>query len=82
MSESEQLRQERRLEEILDTDIDAVRKVQHIMRLGFSEEAATEMVERHEMGLQEPVYYERLNIPEYDEVEDEDLDRDLDSRNR
>ncbi len=52
------------------------------MRLGFSEEAATEMVERHDIDLREPVYYERLQIPEYDEVEDTDLDRELDRGGR
>ncbi len=60
--------QERRLEEILYSNVDAADKVQQVMRLGFDEEIANELVERHLVGSQTPVYYESLQFDaEYDE---------------
>lgn len=59
--------QERRLEEILMSRTDPVTKVRHIMGLGFTEEAADEIVERYELGQRAPVYYERLEFePQFD----------------
>lgn len=70
MSQKDIAWQERRLEELLYTDLDPVSKVQQIMRLGFNEEAANELVERHQLGLQSPVYYERLDF--VDDFEDDE----------
>lgn len=67
MSERDVLWQERRLEEILYSSADAVTKTQQIIRLGFDPEAADQIVERHQVGLQTPmVYYERLDFEDYD----------------
>ncbi len=66
--EKDVLWQERRLEEILYSSADPVTKVQHIIRLGFDPEAADQIVERHQVGLQTPmVYYERLDFEDFDE---------------
>lgn len=66
--EKDVLWQERRLEEILYSSADPVSKVQHIIRLGFDPEAADQIVERHQVGLQTPmVYYERLDFEDFDE---------------
>lgn len=54
------LQSERQLEEILFSDVDPVMKVQHIVDLGFDEEAASDIVERYQIGQQSPVYYEQL----------------------
>ncbi|HSX02647.1 MAG TPA: hypothetical protein VLI05_05040 [Candidatus Saccharimonadia bacterium] len=68
MREGNVLWQERRLEEILYSSSDPAAKVQQIMRLGFDEEIATELVERHLIGTQAPPYYESLSFDaEYDE---------------
>lgn len=53
---------ERRIEDILYSNFDAVTKVQRIMNLGYDEESAAEMVEYYQMGQRAPVYYERLNF--------------------
>lgn len=71
MSEHDIAWQERRLEELLYTDLDPVSKVQKIVRLGFSEEAANDLVERHQLGLQNTAYYETLDFVEGDEDDDE-----------
>jgi hypothetical protein len=69
MSNRDAVWQERRLEEILFANADAATKVQQVMRLGFDEEIAEELVERHEIGSQMPVYYETLEFDaEYDEA--------------
>ncbi len=62
MSEHEIAWQERRLEEILFSNIDPISKVQQIIKLGFDPEIADQLVERHQMGAREPVYYERLTM--------------------
>jgi hypothetical protein len=69
MSERDAVWQERRLEEILFSNTDPVSKVQQIIRLGFDPEVADEIVERHQLGTQAPVYYERLDFAELDDDE-------------
>jgi hypothetical protein len=69
MSERDVIWQERRLEEILFSNIDPVSKAQQIIRLGFDPEVADEIVERHQIGTQSPVYYERIDFAELDDVE-------------
>ena len=64
--------QERRLEEVLMSGIDPVSKVRQIMGLGFSEEAADEIVERYQTGLQAPVYYERLGFADEEPIYEPD----------
>ena len=59
--------QERRLEEILFSNTDPVSKVQQIIRIGFDPEIADEIVERHQIGTQSPVYYERLDFADIDD---------------
>lgn len=67
--------QERRLEEILFSNGEATEKVHQIMRLGFDEEIANELVERNMSGSRMPVYYETLQFDaEYDEALDEALE--------
>jgi hypothetical protein len=67
MSERDVIWQERRLEEILFSNADPAIKVQQITRLGFDDEIANELVERHLVGSQVPAYYETLEFdPEYD----------------
>jgi hypothetical protein len=70
MSERDAVWQERRLEEILFSSTDPVSKVQQIIRLGFDPEVADEIVERHQIGTQAPVYYERLDFAELDDEPD------------
>jgi hypothetical protein len=69
MSERDAIWQERRLEEILFSNTDPVSKVQQIIRLGFDPEVADEIVERHQIGTQAPVYYERLDFADLDDDE-------------
>ena len=71
MSERDVIWQEHRLEEILYSSADPVSKVQQIIRLGFDPEVADEIVERHQMGTQAPVYYERLDFADLDDIPDE-----------
>jgi hypothetical protein len=67
--------QEQRLDEIMYSSASPEEKVRAIMRLGFDEEIATELVERHIMGSraplmssQIPAYYETLAFDaEYEE---------------
>lgn len=66
MSDRDKMLQERRLDEVLNTDLDAVSKVQRVMRLGFTESAASRLVERHQLGLQMPVFYEHLDLVDDD----------------
>jgi hypothetical protein len=67
MSERDAVWQERRLEEILFSNTDPVSKVQQIIRLGFDPEVADEIVERHQIGAQAPVYYETLDFADLDD---------------
>lgn len=67
MSERDAIWQERRLEEILFSSTDPVSKVQQIIKLGFDPEVADEIVERHQIGTQSPVYYESLDFADMDE---------------
>ena len=67
MSSRNYLQQEQRLDEILFSNVDAITKVQQIIRLGFDAEVADEIVERHLIGTQAPVYYERLDFAELDD---------------
>ncbi|MDB5178717.1 MAG: hypothetical protein JWN01_660 [Patescibacteria group bacterium] len=67
MSERDVVWQERRLEEILFSNTDLVSKTQQIIRLGFDPEIADEIVERHQIGTQSPVYYERLDFADLDD---------------
>ena len=64
MSDTDMAWQEHRLEEILFSNIDAVSKVQAIIKLGFDPEIADELVGRHQLGTQAPVYYESLFFPD------------------
>lgn len=63
----DQVRLERRMDNILSSNLDPLGKVQHIIKLGFDEEIATEIVERYQSGLRAPVYYERLDFSDLDE---------------
>ena len=67
MSDRDIAWQERRLDEVLYTDLDPVSKVQQIIRLGFSEDTANDLVERHQLGLNNLVYYERLDFIDDDD---------------
>lgn len=69
MSEHEAAWQEKRLEEILDSNLDALSKVQQVIHLGFEPEVADEIVERHQLGSMTPVYYETLV---FDNSDDDD----------
>jgi hypothetical protein len=69
MSERDVIWQEQRLEEILFSNVDPATKSQQIIRLGFDPEVADEIVERHQIGTQSPVYYERIDFAELDDVE-------------
>lgn len=62
MNDRDMVWQERRLEEILFSNSDAYSKVQQIIRLGFESETADALVERHQMGMDAPVYYETLEF--------------------
>lgn len=76
MSENDVLWQERRLEEILYSSADPLKKVQHIIKLGFEPEAADQIVERHQIGLQTPmVYYERLDFDGYEQDQEYKTER-------
>jgi hypothetical protein len=74
MSERDVIWQERRLEEILFSNAAPEVKVQQIVRLGFDQEVADEIVERHQIGTQAPVYYERLDFADFDEEEEAPAD--------
>lgn len=75
MSQRNIMQQEQRLDEILFSNIDDVSKVQQIIRLGFDPEVADEIVEHHQMGAQSPVYYERLDFADLDDVETPEVDQ-------
>jgi len=66
MNERNYLQQEQRLEEILFSNTDPVSKSQLIVKLGFAPEVADEIVERHQTGMQSPVYYESLDFADLD----------------
>lgn len=51
-----------KLERVLISSHDAITKVRQIMTLGFDQEVAEDIVERHQLGQQMPVYYERLPL--------------------
>ena len=72
MSERDALWQERRLEEILDSSVDAASKAQQIIRLGFDPEFADELVERKQLGKDVPMYYESLRPDEIAMYDDTD----------
>ena len=67
MSEHDAAWQEKRLEEILDSNINAISKVQRVIHLGFEPEVADEIVERHQLGAMAPVYYETLVFSDADD---------------
>lgn len=70
--------EERRLKDILFSNIEPMLKVQHLVRMGYDQTDAEEIVERYEIGqeapvykvntsMAEPAYYERLDFdPEED----------------
>lgn len=60
MKDRDMIWQERRLEEILFSNSDAISKVQQIIRLGFEPETADALVERHQLGMDAPVFYETM----------------------
>ncbi|HEX3082559.1 MAG TPA: hypothetical protein VHQ86_04865 [Candidatus Saccharimonadia bacterium] len=66
------LQQERRLEEILFSNADPVNKSKQITQLGFDPEIADEIVLKHQTGVDAPVYYERLDFAELDDLDDSD----------
>lgn len=55
---------EKKLEEILLSDLDPVTKVKQITGLGFDEDDAEEVVRRYQVGQHAPVYYEQLEFEE------------------
>ncbi len=67
MSSRDYIHQEQRLDEILFSNVDALSKVQNIIKLGFDPEVADEIVERHQIGTRAPVYYERLDFADMDD---------------
>ena len=69
MNQHNILHQEKRLDEILFSGVDPVNKVQQIIKLGFDPEVADEIVEHHQMGAQSPVYYERLDFADLDDID-------------
>ncbi len=71
MGSRDYIHQEQRLDEILFSNIDPLSKVQHIINLGFDPEVADEIVERHQAGSREPVYYERLDFADLDDEPEE-----------
>ncbi len=54
------------LEEILFSNEIPTEKVQRVIRLGYDEEVASEMVERVQTGNRLPLYYEVLGNFDYD----------------
>ena len=52
--------QQRQLRKILASRDPLMTKVQRVMRLGFGEEVAEDLVERYQLGQQPLAYYERL----------------------
>lgn len=66
----EALRKEKDLEKVLVSGLDPVTKVQRIMDLGVEEDEANDMVEKYQLGQMAPVYYERLNFDEDEELKD------------
>lgn len=72
MGHRDYLMQEQRLDEILFSNIDPISKVQHIVNLGFAPEVADEIVERHQIGTKAPVYYERLDFADLDDIDPEE----------
>jgi predicted ribosome quality control (RQC) complex YloA/Tae2 family protein len=71
MSTSPYAHQERRLDEILFSNVDDLTKAQQITKLGFDPEVADEIVERHQIGQQTPVYYERLDFADFEDPADD-----------
>lgn len=69
MSSRNYVQQEQRLDEILFSNIDALSKVQQIIKLGFDAEVADEIVERHQAGTHAPeyAYYETLDFADLDD---------------
>lgn len=55
---------EKKLEEVLLSDMDPVTKVKRITGLGFDEDDAEEVVRRYQVGQKMPVYYEQLEFEE------------------
>jgi hypothetical protein len=66
--------QEKRLEEILFSNISPVAKTQQIVKMGFDQEIAEEIVTRYQIGQHAPVYYERIDgfADDFDDDELED----------
>ncbi len=67
MSKENILHREQRLEDILFSDLDPIKKSQKIVKLGFDQEVADEIVDRHQIGTRGPVYYERLDFADIDD---------------
>jgi len=80
MNDRDMAWQERRLEEILFSNSDADSKVQQIIRLGFEPETADALVERHQMGMDAPVYYETLDYKADYEPTEHDRKRGRDTK--
>lgn len=59
-SEQEVMRQ---IEDILFSDEDPIAKVQEMVKMGFDEEVANDIVERYQIGQSSVIYYEQL--PKY-----------------
>jgi hypothetical protein len=74
MSSRNYAHQEQRLDEILFSNSDALSKVQNIIKLGFDAEVADEIVERHLAGTRTPVYYERLDFADLDDIDEPEPD--------
>jgi hypothetical protein len=54
----------KKLDEVLYADLDPISKVQRLIDLGLSEDEANDLVERHQLGLKNLVYYESLDFGE------------------
>jgi hypothetical protein len=57
---------ERLEEEVLVSNLDPITKVQRLIDMGYDEENAHELVERYQIGALQPVYYERLELDDFD----------------
>lgn len=51
------------IEDILFSDEDPIAKVQEMVKMGFDEEVANDIVERYQIGQSSVIYYEQL--PKY-----------------
>lgn len=60
-----------RLQAVLFSNEPPNEKVRQIIKLGYDDEVASDLVERYYYGRQMPVYYEKLGAPDYNDELDE-----------